>query len=118
MITVLYVPRHRVTGGMEAAREDLLQHEVDLVYGTIRLIKRDEDAFLEWAKDDYTCVIFNLRIDHHSQGLDLVRTGLLCAIDFDGSYFLTYHRYADRDQLLRCYPEFPLKPHRQAIPVG
>ena len=29
------------------------------------------------------------------------------AIHHGGSYFLTYHRYARRDQLLTCYPEFP-----------
>jgi hypothetical protein len=29
------------------------------------------------------------------------------AIEHGGSYFLTYHRFARRDQILRCYPEFP-----------
>jgi hypothetical protein len=24
-----------------------------------------------------------------------------------GTYYLTYHRYATRDQIQRCYPEFP-----------
>jgi len=111
LITELYVPRHRLGELMEAVRKDLLQHDVDLIYGTIRLIKKDQDAFLKWAKDDYACVIFNLHVDHHAQGLDLARSafrGLIDrAIDSGGSYFLTYHRYADREQLLRCYPEFP-----------
>jgi FAD/FMN-containing dehydrogenase len=111
LITELYAPRHRLSELMEAVRKDFLQHDVDLIYGTIRLIKKDEDAFLKWAKDDYTCVIFNLHVDHHIQGLDRARSAFRRlidrAIDFGGSYFLTYHRYADRDQLLRCYPEFP-----------
>jgi len=111
LITELYVPRHRLGELMEAVRKDLLQHDVDLIYGTIRLIKKDQDAFLKWAKDDYACVIFNLHVDHRAQGLDLARSafrGLIDrAIDSGGSYFLTYHRYADREQLLRCYPEFP-----------
>jgi len=29
------------------------------------------------------------------------------ALNYDGSYFLTYHRWATRDQLLRAYPQFP-----------
>ena len=111
MITELYVPRERLVTFMIAVREDFLQHDVDLIYGTIRLIKKDEDAFLKWAKDDFACVIFNLHVDHHAEGLDRARTAFCRlidrAIDFGGSYFLTYHRYADRDQLLRCYPEFP-----------
>lgn len=111
MITELYVPRHRLVGLMQAIRADFLHHGVDLIYGTIRLIKKDEDAFLKWAKDDYACVIFNLHVDHDESGLAKARTAFRRlidrAIDFGGSYFLTYHRYADREQLLRCYPEFP-----------
>jgi FAD/FMN-containing dehydrogenase len=111
MITELYVPRHRLAELMDAVREDFLRHQVDLIYGTIRLIKKDEDAFLKWAKDDYACVIFNLHVDHEEAGLARARAAFRRlidrAIDFGGSYFLTYHRYADRVQLLRCYPEFP-----------
>ena len=29
------------------------------------------------------------------------------AIERDGSYCMTYHRYARQDQLLACYPQFP-----------
>jgi hypothetical protein len=111
MITELYVPRHRLTGFMESVRADFLRHEVDLIYGTIRLIKKDEDAFLKWAKEDYACIIFNLHVDHDEGGLAKARTAFRRlidrAIDFGGSYFLTYHRYAEQEQLLRCYPEFP-----------
>ncbi|MDQ1344704.1 MAG: hypothetical protein QG586_234 [Pseudomonadota bacterium] len=111
MITELYVPRGHLAAFMAAVREDFLQHQVDFIYGTIRLISKDEDAFLAWARDDYACVIFNLHVDHHADGLARARTDFQRlidrAIEFDGSYFLTYHRYALRDQLLRCYPQMP-----------
>ena len=29
------------------------------------------------------------------------------AIRRNGTYYLTYHRYAQRDQVLACYPNFP-----------
>ena len=95
---------------MEAVRDDLREHDVDLIYGTIRLIKKDQDAFLNGPRRA-SCVIFNLHVDHHAAGLDRARKDFRRliddrAIDFGGSYFLTYHRYADREQLLRCYPEF------------
>jgi FAD/FMN-containing dehydrogenase len=111
MITELYVPREHLVAFMAAVREDFLRHQVDFIYGTIRLIRKDEDAFLAWARDDYACVIFNLHIDHHAAGLARTRTDFQRLIDraiqFDGSYFLTYHRFARRDQLLRCYPQMP-----------
>ena len=111
MITELYVPREHLTSFMWSVREDFLRHRVDFIYGTIRLIERDEDAFLAWARDDFACVIFNLHIDHHAAGLARARADFQRLIDraiqFHGSYFLTYHRYARRDQLLRCYPQMP-----------
>ncbi len=111
MITELYVPRARLVDFMAAAREDFRRHAVDLVYGTIRLIRRDEDAFLAWAREDYACVIFNLHVDHDAAGLARARVDFQRlidrAIEHGGSYFLTYHRFARRDQLLACYPEMP-----------
>jgi len=111
MITEVYVPRAKLTAFMAAVREDFLRHGVDFIYGTIRLINKDKDAFLAWAKRDYACVIFNLHVDHHATGLDRARLDLQRlidrAIESDGSYFLTYHRFARRDQLLRCYPQMP-----------
>ena len=50
MITELYVPRAQLAAFMAAVREDFLRHAVDFIYGTIRLIAKDEDAFLAWAK--------------------------------------------------------------------
>jgi FAD/FMN-containing dehydrogenase len=29
------------------------------------------------------------------------------ALDRGGSYFLTYHRWARKDQVLKAYPQFP-----------
>jgi hypothetical protein len=111
MITELYVPRDRLTAFMTSVREDFRAHDVNFIYGTIRLIQRDRDAFLRWAKDDYACVIFNLHVDHTAAGLERAREDFRRlidrAIDLGGSYFLTYHRFASRDQVLRCYPEFP-----------
>ena len=30
------------------------------------------------------------------------------ALKHEGSYFLTYHRWARKDQLLEAYPQFPM----------
>jgi FAD/FMN-containing dehydrogenase len=111
MITELYVPRDRLLALMAAIRDDFRRHEVNFIYGTVRLIRRDADAFLKWAKQDFVCVIFNLHVDHDARGkaraAEEFRRLIDRAIEQGGSYFLTYHRLARRDQILRCYPEFP-----------
>ena len=54
----VYVPRQQLISFVEDARYQLLKSGMPLVYGTIRFIERDKEAFLTWAKQSYACVIF------------------------------------------------------------
>ena len=111
MITEVYVPRERLADFMAAAAKLLRETDGNCVYGTIRLIERDHESFLAWAKGDFACIIFNLHADHDTQSLersaDLFRGLIDLALARGGSYYLTYHRYATREQLLAAYPQFP-----------
>ena len=40
-----------------------------MIYGTVRLIERDAESFLAWARQDYACVIFNLHTVHTEEGI-------------------------------------------------
>ena len=110
MITEIYVPRDRLDDFMAEAAEDFRRHGVDLIYGTVRLIERDEETFLAWARQRWACVIFNLHTVHTPAGLDhsaaAFRRLIDMAIGRGGSYYLTYHRWAQRDQVEACYPQF------------
>jgi hypothetical protein len=108
MITELYVPRHHLGALMDAVRKDFRTNQVDFIYGTIRLIERDTESALPWAREAYACVIFNLHIDHLPRNVAEAGQTFERLIDhamaFGGSYYLTYHRFARRDQLLTCHP--------------
>jgi hypothetical protein len=84
---------------------------LDIIYGTIRLIKTDDETYLPWAKQDYACIVLNLRVDHSEAGIKKGKSDFRLLIDValshEGSYFLTYHRWARKDQLLEAYPQFP-----------
>ncbi|MEX2303610.1 MAG: FAD-binding oxidoreductase [Bryobacterales bacterium] len=111
IITEIFVPRERLCDFLEEAAGDFRRHGVNLIYGTIRLIERDDDSFLAWAKRPYACVIFNLHTVHSAEGLahsaSAFRRLMDMAIHRGGSYFLTYHKFATRAQLEACYPQFP-----------
>jgi FAD/FMN-containing dehydrogenase len=111
MITEIYVPRHLLCPFMRSAAEEFRRADVNCVYGTVRLIERDDESYLAWARQDWACVVFNLHSDHDPRSLersaDALRTLIDLAIDNDGSYYLTYHRHATRGQVLACYPNFP-----------
>ena len=80
-----------------------------MIYGTVRMIEKDDETFLAWARDRYACVIFNLHIDHTPESIgraaetfrQLIDLGITC----NGSYYLTYHRWARQDQVECCYPQ-------------
>ena len=109
MISELYVPRDRFGNFMSAARRAVLETGANVVYGTVRLIEAEDESILRWAKQDYACIIFNLLVEHSSQGIDSAkgqfRSLIDCALDEDGCYYLTYHRWARKDQIERAYPE-------------
>jgi len=111
MITEIYVPRHRLWAFMRAAAEEFRRSNVNCVYGTVRLIERDDESYLAWARQDWACIVFNLHADHDAVSLarsaDAFRALIDLAIDNDGTYYLTYHRHATRRQVLACYPDFP-----------
>ena len=110
MISELYVPRARLDDFMEDVAEDFRRTGVDVIYGTVRLIERDEESFLAWAREPWACVIFNIHTEHTDEGIarsaDAFRQLIDRAIAQGGSYFPTYHRWARRDQVEACYPQF------------
>lgn len=87
----------------------LRQRGGDVIYGTVRLIERDDDTLLAWAREPYACVVLNLHIDHTDRGIssaaDTFRHLIDVAISHNGSYYLAYHRWARRDQAERCHPK-------------
>lgn len=111
MITEIYVPRAALADFLETVRADFLKHRVNLIYGTIRLIERDTDSFLAWAREPWACIIFNLHTAHDADALGRTAAHFRRLIDrgreHGGSYFLTYHRWATREQVLACYPQLP-----------
>ena len=109
MISELYVPRAALAAFLAAVRADLRQHGAQLIYGTIRLIEKDDESFLAWAREPWACTVMNLHVDHDEDGwrkaADHFRRLIDRAIEFSGSYFLTYHRWATRRQVETCYPQ-------------
>ncbi len=109
MITELYVPRDRLRPLMDEIRRDFLLNPANFIYGTIRLIEPDTETALPWARDRYACVIFNLHVDHEPVEVEKARTDFVRLIDHviaqKGSYYLTYHRWAEPRQLQTCHPE-------------
>lgn len=110
MITEIYVPREKHADFMSDVREYFLKNKVDVIYGTVRLIEKDDECFMTWAREPWACTIFNLHVTHAPQGLEKAEKEFRALIDFglkySGSYFLTYHRFATKEQVVKAHPRF------------
>ncbi|HZU33542.1 MAG TPA: FAD-binding protein [Candidatus Angelobacter sp.] len=110
MITEIDVPRSALVDFMTEAAQTLRREHANVIYGVVRLIERDDESFLPWAKDRYACVVFNLHVTHDPDGIENAgrsfRSLIDLAIKHNGCYYLTYHRFARKDQVESCYPQF------------
>ena len=110
MITELYVPLSQLPAFMSKASDTLRRERANVIYGTIRLIEKDDETFLNWAKQRFACIVVNLHVDHTDEGVakaaDAFRALIDDATSLGGSFFLTYHRWATEDQVKRAYPQF------------
>jgi FAD/FMN-containing dehydrogenase len=110
IITEIYVPRANLFDFLAHAAGLLRSNRTTVIYGTVRLIEKDDESFLAWAKEPYACIIFNLLTPHTPAGIEASANsfrGLIdLAIDRGGSYYLTYHKFAKAEQVLACYPQF------------
>jgi len=111
MISELYVPRNGLPAFLSRSAEVLRQLGANLVYGTVRYIERDDVSFLAWARKPFAAIVINLRVTHDEAGIESAKRQFRAIIDvalsMGGSYYLTYHRWARKDQLLKAYPQFP-----------
>jgi len=108
MISELYVRRKDLAAFMDGVRDDARRSGMNIIYGTIRLIERDDESVLAWAREPWACIVFNLHVDHCPSSIRKAERdfkGLIDrAADLGGSYYLTYHRWATRAQVERCHP--------------
>src|SRR5215510_14788471 len=90
IITEIYVPRPDLPNFLAQAADLLRSNRTTVIYGTVRLIEKDDESFLAWAKQSYSCIIFNLLTFHTPGGIEASARsfrGLIdLAITCGGSY--------------------------------
>jgi FAD/FMN-containing dehydrogenase len=110
IITEIYVPRSDLPDFLAQAAELLRSNRTIVIYGTVRLIEKDNESFLAWARKPYACIIFNLLTFHTPTGIEASARAFRGLIDLaiarGGSYYLTYHKFAKPEQVTACYPQF------------
>ena len=108
MIGELYVPRDAFPAFAARAGDVIRETGAEVLYGTVRLIERDDETVLAWAREPWACTIFNVVVEDAPGGLERAQAafrGLIdAALEHGGSFFLTYHLWASADQVRAAYP--------------
>lgn len=77
---------------MGGLRDDFRRNNVDVIYGTVRFIERDDETFLPWARESFACVVLNVHVDHGVAGIGKARADFQRLIDralaLDGRYYV------------------------------
>lgn len=111
LIWEFYVQRRDLIPFLEDARFLFQKSELPLIYGTVRFIEQDRDTFLPWARKRYACVIFTPHCGsaepEKKKAADLYRHLVQRALKKDGSFYLTYNRFATLAETQAAYPAFP-----------
>jgi len=109
MLTELDVPRERLPEFLEDVRALMKERGFGPVYGTIRLVEQDDETFLPYARQRSAAVDISLHVVHSPAGMEQAADRFRRLIDLaharGGSFSLTYHRFATKQQVEACYPE-------------
>lgn len=109
MITEVYMSHQNALDFMTAVRSDLANRNADISYGTIRFIEPDRETFLPWARERSVCIVCNLHVRHTDAGIKRAKATFRQILDrvveYKGSFYLTYHRWAARHHVAACYPQ-------------
>ena len=76
IIGELYVPRPQIGPFLQEMGDALRAQSVRVIYGTVRLIEKDDDSFLPWARERYACVVVNLHTTHTPEGIERSAAGV------------------------------------------
>lgn len=109
VISEVCVEQDKALPFLAAVRAELAQRKADITYGTIRLIEQDTDSFLNWAPSRRVCIVVNLHVPRTRSGIRKAkqdfRAILNHALDFGGTFYLTYHRWAEPRHVIAAYPQ-------------
>jgi FAD/FMN-containing dehydrogenase len=110
MLTELDVPLERLPEFLEDVRAAMKEQGFAPIYGTVRLVEKDDGTFLPYARTRTAAVNINLHVAHSPAGMEAASARFRRLIDLararGGSFYLTYHRFATKEQIEACYPQF------------
>lgn len=104
-----FIPERNFMNFIQDIKPILLKSELDLLNITIRAVKRDHDACLNYAREDVFgfVLLFNQKKTALQEADMYSLTNLLvdAAIKNEGTYYLPYRLHIAKDKMRKAYPQ-------------
>ena len=104
-----FIPKRNLTQFIEAIKPILQSTEIDLLNITIREIKQDEDAYMNYAREDVFGLVFlfnQKKTESQEEAMQNLTHQLLdTALKYEGTYYLPYRLHIDRNKMRLAYPQ-------------
>ena len=109
VIQEFFVPLPRFLSFMESARDVLRESRMNLLGLTIRYVQRDPESFLSYAREEALAAVLYLNEPLSPEGWaksnSVTQRLTRLAVENGGTFYLTYAREVDPDDLRRAYPK-------------
>lgn len=105
-----FIPKAKLASYVSEAAPIIWLEYNSLLNVTVREIAKDVDTALPYARQDVFGLVMLFTLDQKSNaeiGLSKMASKLIQLADkMGGTFYLPYRNFADREQVIRCYPSF------------
>lgn len=110
MLQEFFVPYENLYPFLEELKALIQNYDVSVFNATLRHVKQDDLTTLSYAKTDVVAIVIfyneSLDIERMNQIKEFSTSAIDAAIQFQGTYYLPYHRFSSIEQLLEAYPTY------------
>ena len=103
-----FIPQRNLAQFIEAIKPILKNSDIDLLNITIREVKKDDDAFLNYAREDVFGLVFlfnQKKTKQQEQAMMSLTNELVdAALQYQGTYYLPYRLHISRSKMRLAYP--------------
>lgn len=104
-----FIPKQNLETFLDDIKPILLNSKIDLLNITIREILKDEDAYMNYAREDVFALVFlfnQKKTNEQEEEMKILTNQLIgIALRNKGTYYLPYRLHAQADNFLLAYPQ-------------
>lgn len=104
-----FIPKQQLTAFIQDLKSILTAAKIDLLNITIREVRHDQDAFMNYAREDVFGLVFlfnQKKTPEQEQQMQVLTNQLVdAALKHQGTYYLPYRLHISREKMRLAYPQ-------------